>query len=141
VRPIYLALATVAYWLGLALVKLSRPLLIAWRLSQLPPGQSSIEAGYSQSAFHLTMKQLDSVVWSGSISAGSLILWLLGPPALIIGGWWLNSQGADAESVADEAEGLSSTTRGPALPASGLPSSNVTRKISQEQPRKQGQPE
>lgn len=133
VRPIHLALGTLAYWAGLALVKLSHPLLVAWRLTHLPPGQSSIEASYSESAIHVTMKQLEAVVWSGSISAGSLILWLFGPPALIIGAWWLQSQD-NGDSIPDP-ETLG-TPGDRALPASGLPSSNVTRKMSPELERK-----
>lgn len=123
-RPMHLAVGTLAYWAGLAVIKLSHPLLVAWRLTHLPPGQSSIEASYAESAVHVVMKQLDAVVWSGSISAGGLIIWLFGPPALVIGAWWLSAQSEESGTTTDRGNiGPGSEDR--ALPGSGIPPAGV----------------
>ena len=114
--PAHLALGTAAYWLGLAALKLTEPLLTGWRLSQLPPGQGSIEAGFANSVFHLTMTQAGSTVWAGSIGLGSLLLWLCGPPALLIGAWWIQREGETESRMA----ALGSEETRSALPPPGL---------------------
>lgn len=131
-RRFHLAAITLVYWVGLAAIKLTEPVLTGWRLSRLPPGQSSIEAGFTNTLLHVTMLEAGKTVWTGSIGLGSLLIWLLGPPAILIGAWWVSQQ--DTVTASDYA--IPDSPSQPKLPASGLESVAPTRKVESDLTRR-----
>jgi len=86
-RRAHLALITGLYWLGLGTVKLLHPILVGWRLTQLPPGHATINAGFTNTLLHVTMTQDGSVVWTGQASLAVILGWMLGPPLLLFAAW------------------------------------------------------
>jgi len=86
-RPLHIALLSVTYWVGLAVVKVGSAILTAWEISRLPPGHASITAGLQNTVLHLTMVQDGIPVWTGSVSVGTLVALVVGPPLLLTLTW------------------------------------------------------
>jgi hypothetical protein len=82
-RPLHVALLTMAYWLGLAVVKLGPAIVAAWRVSRLPPNHGSISAGLENTLLRVSIAIDGVAVWAGSVSLGALIAWVVGPPLLL----------------------------------------------------------
>jgi hypothetical protein len=82
-RPLHIAVLTVAYWLGLAVVKLGPAILAAWQVSRLPPNHGSISAGLQNTLLSVSIAIDGVAVWAGSASLGALIAWVAGPPLLL----------------------------------------------------------
>jgi hypothetical protein len=82
-RPLHIALLTVAYWLGLAAVKLGPAIVAAWQMSRLPPNHGSISASLENTLLRLSITVDGVALWAGSASLGALIAWVVGPPLLL----------------------------------------------------------
>jgi hypothetical protein len=85
----HLLLGWVAYWVLLAIAVLRTPVMIAWRLSQLPDGHSSISADLGNAGFHVTMSQEGTVVWAGSVHLLTAALWIGLPPLAMWFAWFV----------------------------------------------------
>ncbi len=108
-RPLHIAVLSVAYWLGLTAVKLGSAILAAWWISRLPPGRGSISAGLDNTLLHLTMVTDGKPLWIGSVSIVTLIAWIVGPPLLLALTWrWTRE--VEAAGVPD----VEPAVRGPA---------------------------
>jgi hypothetical protein len=83
-RPPHIALLTMAYWLGLVVVKLGPAIAAAWQVSPLPPNHGSISAGLENTPIRLSIAIDGVAVWAGSVSLGTLIAWVVGPPLLLV---------------------------------------------------------
>jgi hypothetical protein len=82
-RPLHIVLLTVAYWLGLVVVKLGPAIAAAWQVSRLPPNHGSMSASL-QNALLRSSIAIDGVaVWAGTVSLGALFAWVVGPPVLL----------------------------------------------------------
>jgi hypothetical protein len=86
-RPKHLLASWVAYWAAAAAVKLSPAIATAWRMSRDGPNQNTISAGFENSTLHLTMVNAGTTVWQGTTDAGTLMLWIVGPPLLLWLAW------------------------------------------------------
>jgi hypothetical protein len=126
-RPLHLTALTFAYWAGLAVLRLTEPVLTAWRLARLPPGQSSIEAGITNTVLHLTMVQGGATAWAGAIGLGALLTWLLGPPAFLVAAWWFQRSDGTQTPVSE----LPHADQANALPASRFASADAARRVDE----------
>lgn len=107
--PLHLALATVAYWIALAAVKLGTAIALAWQVSRLPPGHATMSASLTNLLLRLGIERDGATVWTGSASLGAIIGWVVGPPLLLALTWrWARETEAEAEAV-DAAPGLGTT--------------------------------
>ncbi len=121
-RPLHIALLTVAYWLGLAVVKLGSAFLAAWQVGRLPPNHGSISAGLENTLLSVSIAIDGVAVWAGSASLGTLIAWVAGPPLLLA----LTSRWArEAETGVSPPPSLSATA--PEWNAAPRENSEVTR--------------
>lgn len=105
----------IAYWAGLALAILWRPVSIGRRLAELPDGQASVSAEVANGLVTVKMIGQGAEVWGGSASLLAIVLWIAGPPLLLWMLWALSrsrpvaaartaeSLGARAESDPDRA--------------------------------------
>jgi hypothetical protein len=96
-RP-HIALLTVAYWLGLVVVKLGPAIAAAWQVSRLPPNHVSISAGLENTLLRLSIAIDGVAVWAGSASLGALFAWVVGPPLLLAltSRWVRETEAADS---------------------------------------------
>lgn len=83
----HLFAAWIAYWAGLAVVTLWRPIGLARRLSQLPDEQGTISVELSNAQFTAHMLERGAEIWSVSTSLLTIGLWIAGPPLLLWGVW------------------------------------------------------
>jgi len=74
------ALLTVAYWLGLVVVKLGPAIAAAWQVSRLPPNHGSMSASLANTLLRVSISVDGAAIWAGSISLGALFAWVVGPP-------------------------------------------------------------
>jgi hypothetical protein len=84
----YLLGGWVSYWGVLAVATLSRPALMAWKVSR-PNQGGSISAGLRNSELYLTMARNGQEVFSRSASPGEVAAWVTIPPLLMLGTWIL----------------------------------------------------
>jgi hypothetical protein len=116
----HLILATAVYWLGLAALTLARPLAIWWRLTHLPDNHGTIDAGFSNTLFHLTMTHDGTVVWHGQAYLAVILGWMFGPPALLFAAWWASRKAAAEADASAAAPAVHGPTADPALPPPSL---------------------
>jgi len=111
-RPVHIAALTVAYWVGLAAVKLGG-LLVAVARVALPGMHGNVGAELKNLvALHLTVSSSSgSVIWEGSTSLPVVLAWIVGPP-LILGLTARWARELEGEEVAgSSAVGSGETTR------------------------------
>jgi hypothetical protein len=73
----------IAYWAGLALAILWRPVSIGRGLADLPDGQASVSAEFANGLVTVKMMGQGAQVWGGSASLLVIVLWIAGPPLLL----------------------------------------------------------
>jgi hypothetical protein len=83
-RPGHIALWTVAYWLGLVVVKLGPAIAAAWQVSRLPPNHGSMSASLANTLLHVSIAIDGVALWAGSVSLVTLFAWVVGPPVLLV---------------------------------------------------------
>lgn len=106
-RAGHLLAAWGAYWLALGLVTLGPAFRALSRVAG-PGGQGSASANAGDAGITLSVLEKDgTVLWSGTTSLLSLVLWIAGPPLLLWVAWLLQrpapvrkSSSADAERAA-----------------------------------------
>lgn len=81
VRTLLLAWST--YWLALIAVGLSPAIAAIWRMSQLPHGKGSVNAGFNGGVLSASVLQNGVSTWTGSISVLGLTLLLALPPLVM----------------------------------------------------------
>ena len=141
-RPLHIALVSVAYWIGLTAVKLGSGILAGWWVSRLPPGHGAISAGLQNLLLHLTIAQDGKVLWSGTTSLSALAVWVIGPPLLLALTWrWSREVEAAGGLVQEAVDGERADTAAPPLPPSPIrwptdrsPESETTRVVQPRQP-------
>jgi hypothetical protein len=83
-RPVHVAALSVAYWIGLAAVKLGGFLLAAARVA-LPGMHGGVGAGLDNFVtLNVTVTNSSgAVTWAGSTSLPVVLAWIVGPPLLL----------------------------------------------------------
>ncbi len=97
-RPRHLLLVWVAYWIIALLVALRSGIAAIWRVTSDPDAHGNISAGVTDGVFSLTVSEATRVVWQGSASMTSILLWFAGPPLLLFL-LWLAARPRAAEPV------------------------------------------
>lgn len=97
--PRKLFAAWIGYWIALLAALVGPALPALWRATHAGNGQGSISLNFGNGAFTLSVTLSGSEIWSGSISAIALALWIGVPPLLL---WlaWLSQRSAPAEREA-----------------------------------------
>jgi len=82
-RPVHVALLSVAYWIGLAAVKLSDAILAIAQVAL--PGMHGNVGAELKNLFVLTVTVVrgGTVTWTGSASLPVLFAWIVGPPLIL----------------------------------------------------------
>ena len=86
-RPRHLLLAWIAYWILALLIAFRSGLAAIWRVTSDPDAHGSIAAGVTDGVFSMTVTDATGVIWQGSASLMSILLWFAGPPLLIFLLW------------------------------------------------------
>ena len=86
-RPHHLLLAWVVYWIVALIVALRSGIAAIWRVTTDPDAHGSISAGVTDGILSLTVSEPSGVVWQGSASMMSILLWFAGPPLLLFLLW------------------------------------------------------
>jgi hypothetical protein len=83
-RPVHVAALTMAYWIGLAAVKLGGFLVAVARVA-LPGMHGGVSAQLNNFvALHVTVTSSSgSVIWEGSTSLVAVLAWIVGPPLIL----------------------------------------------------------
>lgn len=76
--------ATVAYWIGLALVTLGPAALAGFRATRSPEGSSSINANFADGRFTLNVIDQGVTMYAGTASALAIAAWVAIAPLI---GW------------------------------------------------------
>ncbi|HEX5438018.1 MAG TPA: hypothetical protein VFW98_12710 [Gemmatimonadaceae bacterium] len=105
-RPRHLLAAWCAYWAALALAILGPGLLAVWRATR-PGAHSRIFMSMHNGVFHASVTRGATALWTGAIHAGTLALWIAGPPLLL---WlvWLLSQTRRGRGAPEESRTMQS---------------------------------
>jgi hypothetical protein len=82
-RTPHVILLTIAYWLGLVVVKLGPAIAAAWQVSRLPPNHGTMSASLQNTLLRVSIAIDGVAVWAGSASLGALFAWIVGPPVLL----------------------------------------------------------
>jgi hypothetical protein len=119
-RPVHVAALTVAYWVGLAAVKLGGLLAAIARVA-LPGMHGNVGAQLNNFVtLHVTVSSSSgAVIWDGTTSVPALLAWIAGPPLILA----LTARWA-RELEADD---------GPAEPPA-MPSGDTTRVVGAPRP-------
>ena len=86
-RPVHLLAAWAVYWLALLVVAVVPPLLAFLRMPPGPGDHRSVNLGFGDGVFTLTLKYFDRVMWDGSIHFLSLALLVAVPPLVLFAAW------------------------------------------------------
>jgi len=97
-RPMHLLLAWATYWVALVVVAIGSALPSILRATA-PNAHGEINAGFNNSVFALTVKETGQVLWSGSIHAVPLALWISVPPLILFGLWLRVRSGAPRSAL------------------------------------------
>src|SRR5690349_13135645 len=112
-RPVHVAALTVAYWVGLAAIKLGG-LLVAIARVGLPGMHGNVGAQLNNFvALHVTVSSSSgAVIWDGSTSLPVLLAWIAGPPLILaLAARWAREIETDDEPVESSALPSGDTTR------------------------------
>ena len=87
-RASQLVASCAAWWGALGVVTLSKPLMLAWRVTHLPDsaGGGDITGGLTNTVLGASISQNGNVLWSTSVGLFTLALWISGPPLVLL---WL----------------------------------------------------
>ncbi|HJP59120.1 MAG TPA: hypothetical protein VJ865_03955 [Gemmatimonadaceae bacterium] len=104
VRNLLLAWST--YWLALIAVGLSPAIAAIWRVSQLPHGRGSVNAGVSDGGLSATVLQDGVTTYKGSISLLAVTLLIALPPLVMWAVFLFSSRTIDAggRDVVDQSD-------------------------------------
>jgi hypothetical protein len=92
-RPMHLLLAWATYWIALLVVALG-PAVPAILRATRPNAHGEINASFNNSVFSLTVKEAGQLLWSASIHAFPLALWIGVPPLILFALWLRGRSGA-----------------------------------------------
>jgi hypothetical protein len=112
-RPVHIAGLTLAYWIGLAAVKLSGFLLAVARVA-LPGMHGGVSAQLNNLvALHVTVTSgSGSPIWTGSTSLVAVLAWITGPPLILaLTARWARELEAGDEVAAAVPADSAATTR------------------------------
>lgn len=103
-QPKHLLMSWAAYWLGLGVATVWKPVSLAWRVSR-PSAKGSISAGYGDGAINLKMVMDGVTTYTASVNVSTMLLWIAVPPLVLWLGWFLlrsrNPPGVGAARVVD----------------------------------------
>ena len=101
-----LLLAWSAYWLALIAVGLTPAIAAIWRMSRLPHGRGSVNAGVSDGGLSATVLQDGVTTYKGSISLLAVALLIAIPPLVMWGVFLFSSRTIDAggRDVVDQSD-------------------------------------
>ena len=89
--------AWITYWAALLAVVLGPAALALWRIRNAGPNTSNASFSFGDKGLEAQVSSLGATLWSGSVSAGTAILALVGPPLLLWLLWVaLRPRGRDA---------------------------------------------
>jgi hypothetical protein len=106
-KPRHLAAAWAAWWLGLGVVTLTKPLLEIWRLTHLPPDQAArgeISFGFSNTLMTLSMGEGGVTTYNGSVHLLTVVA-LIAVPPLVLFITWLSQRPRPGKAAAPAALG------------------------------------
>jgi hypothetical protein len=86
-RPRHLLLAWVGYWIVALLFALRSAIAPIWRVTTDPDAHGNISAGVTDGTFSMTVADSTGVIWQGTASLMSILLWFAGPPLLLFLLW------------------------------------------------------
>jgi hypothetical protein len=97
--PRKLFAAWIGYWIALLAALVGPAIPAIWRGTHAASGQGNISFGFGNGVFTLSVTVSGTEIWSGSISAIALVLWIGVPPLLL---WlaWLSQRSSPAERQA-----------------------------------------
>jgi hypothetical protein len=75
------------YWVIALLVAFRSGIAAIWRVTSEPDAHGTISAGVTDGIFSMTVSEPSGVVWQGSASMMSILLWFAGPPLLLFILW------------------------------------------------------
>jgi hypothetical protein len=79
-KPKQLLMSWAVYWVGLVAVKLGPAILESWRVTQLPEGHGSINAGFDNGLINYSIVEDGVKTFAASTSFSTVLLWTLMPP-------------------------------------------------------------
>lgn len=68
------------YWAGLVALKLGPAIREMWRVTQLPEGHGSINAGFDNGVINVSVLEDGVKTFAGSAPFSTILLWVLVPP-------------------------------------------------------------
>jgi len=71
------------YWLAVIVVGLAPAIAAVWRMSQVPHGKGSVNAGVNDGVLTASVLQHGTTTWTGSISLTALALLIALPPLVM----------------------------------------------------------
>ena len=86
-RPRHLLLAWVGYWIVALLVALRSAIGPIWRVTSDPDAHGNISADVTDGILSLSVADSTGVIFQGSASMMSILLWFAGPPLLLFLLW------------------------------------------------------
>jgi hypothetical protein len=96
-RAGHLLAAWTAWWILLTLWALRDAIPLLWRLSR-PGRHGNAAADFDGGTFTLSISEGTTRVWSGSVGAGELLLWLVLPPLILLLLWIAMGRRARADA-------------------------------------------
>lgn len=132
-RAGHLLAAWGAWWLSLGVVTLGPAFSALYRVAG-PGGEGSANANAGDAGITFNVLEKNgTVLWSGTASLLSLVLWIAGPPLLLWLVWLVQRPASRLQSSSANAEraALDEATSRPELPegAPGVPSSRHSEKV------------
>lgn len=88
-KPAQLLLSWGAYWTGLVAVKLGPAIREAWRVTQLPDGHGTINAGFNNGVLNFEVIEDGVKTFASSAPFSTILLWVLVPPMVLWAIWLL----------------------------------------------------
>lgn len=97
--PRKLVAAWIGYWVALLAALVGPAVPALWRATHAGSGQGNFSLSFGNGAFTISVSLNGSEIWSGSITAIALALWIAVPPLLL---WfaWLSQRPSVAEREA-----------------------------------------
>jgi hypothetical protein len=86
-KPGHLLLSWGAYWGGLVAVKLGPTLREVYRVTQLPEGHGSINAGFNNSVLNVSIVEDGVTTLASSAPLSTILVWVLVPPIVLWAIW------------------------------------------------------
>ena len=117
-RPVHVAVLSVAYWIGLVAVKLGGALVAIAQVA-LPGMHGGVGLELKNlMALHLTVTSSGgSMIWAGGTSLPAMVAWIAGPPLILA----ITARWAREIDTGEEATGSSATPSGEVTRVLGEP--------------------